>query len=185
MISTGIILFVCRLQKTRPYEMSAPPSRPAADVHADPRFRVPTGMTACTPTRSAIAAETTDRSPPTPAAEDTAAASCIRAAPKSATNCRAHYDDEAPTDHAKTRRRTRSPQTPRRTARTRSLRELAALATLAAFATLMRTRQRTTNPQTQRREASAAATTRSSQDAPISPHPSPATCLLQPAATLG
>ena len=44
-------------------------------VRADPRFRVPTGMTACTPTWSAIPAETTDRSPPTPATEDTAAAS--------------------------------------------------------------------------------------------------------------
>ena len=138
--------------------------------------------------------------PPSRTATGGATTPTGRAEFKSATtNCRAHYDDEAPTDHAKTRRRARSPQTPRRTctARTRSLRELEALAAraafatlmalaaLAAFATLMRTRRRTANPQTQRREASAAATTRSSQDAPISPHPSPPTCLLQPAATLG
>ena len=126
--------------------------------------------------------------PPSRTATGGATTPTGRAEFKSATtNCRAHYDDEAPTDHAKTRRRARSPQTPRRTctARTRLLRELEALAARAAFATLMRTRRRTTNPQTQRREASAAATTRSSQDAPISPHPSPATCLLQPAATLG
>ena len=72
--------------RTHPREIAAPPlpSRPAADVHADPRFRVPTGMTACTPTWSAIPAETTDRSPLAPAAENTAAASCARAAPKSA-----------------------------------------------------------------------------------------------------
>ena len=55
-----------------------------ADIRADPRFRIPTGMTACTPTRSAIAAETTDRSPPTPAAEDTAAAPAVSEQPQKA-----------------------------------------------------------------------------------------------------